>query len=160
MVSEAAAAEEANNSASDADAADAANAAVQAVLQQAKFAAVIECAYLIASADGTTSADELSNIKSKVAALTEGAVGEDLAAAFVKQAEGNATEHGRDARIANLATSLEADGDREIAFLVGANAAWTGGGVGAKEGLAMQAIAKAFGWEISHMHKLLGKARG
>lgn len=137
-----------------------ANAAVEETLRLVRFLGIVECAYLIASADGTTSADEVAHIKDNVQALTEGAISGELVDGYLRQAAKNVESDGRDARIQNLASVLKEAGDREAAFLVGASAAWTGGGVGTQEGLAMQAIARAFGWEISHMHKLLGKARG
>lgn len=142
------------------DPSEAATAAVEQTLRLVRFGGIVECAYLIASADGTTSADEVSHIQDNVNAITEGAVNSELVDGFLKQAAKNAESEGRDTRIKNLANVLKEPGDREAAFLVGASAAWTGGGVGTQEGLAMQAIARAFGWEISHMHKLLGKARG
>ncbi len=146
--------------ASSVDPAAALTAANEQLSKMFRLAAMVECAYLIASADGNASAEELSHIKKNMNTLTEGAVSEALVDGFLAKAAEKATAEGRDARIKNLATALVAPGDREAAFLVGANAAWTGGGVGTQEGLCMQAIARAFGWEISHMHKLLGKARG
>lgn len=147
-------------SASDAGAALAkAEAAVADAQQMVRFGTMVECAYLIASADGTTTADEVAHIKDNMSALTDGAITGDVVGAYIEHAAKMVEQRGRDQSIASLAERLKGD-EREIAFIAGASAAWTGGGVGVKEGLCMQALAKAFGWEISHMHKLLGKARG
>ncbi len=147
--------------ASDADAAVAKmEAATNEGLRQLRFLAMVECAYLIASADGNVSAAEVSHIRDNMSAITDGAIGGDAIGAYLDHSEKMVEKHGRDASISGLAEQLTAAEEREAAFIAGASAAWTGGGVGVQEGLCMQAIARAFGWEISHMHKLLGKARG
>jgi hypothetical protein len=150
-----------SGAANDADEALAkAEAAVAEADQQLKILAMVECAYLIASADGSTSAEELGHIKENISAISDGAIAEDAVGAYIEHAEKMVNERGRDESIALLAERLDEGEEREAAFIAGASAAWTGGGVGAQEGLCMQAIARAFGWEISHMHQLLGKARG
>ena len=137
-----------------------AQAAQEEGAKQLRFQAMVECAYLIASADGTTSADELSHIKQNMSTISGGSISSDAVGAYIDHSAKMVAERGRDTSITRLAELLPSSDEREAAFIAGANAAWTGGGIGAKEGLCMQAIARAFGWEISHMHKLLGKARG
>lgn len=147
--------------ASDADAAAAkAQEAMDAGLQTLRFLAMVDCAYLIASADGTTSTDEIAHIKDNMSALTDGAISADAVGSYLDASKQMVDEKGREVIISSLAERLPAAEEREVAFIAGASAAWSGGGVGVKEGLCMQAIARAFGWEISHMHKLLGQARG
>lgn len=96
----------------------------------------------------------------KLSLVTGGALSEDDVRSLMSDSAGAAESDGRDARIESLAERLESEAEREASFMVAASAAWTGGAGGADEGIAMQAIARAFGWEISHMHKLLGAARG
>jgi tellurite resistance protein len=124
-----------------------------------KLSAAVDTAYLIASADGTTSADELSHIANKVSELTDNIIDQGTVQDLVHEASAKCDHDGRDGCIAKIASVLTTQQEREAAFMVAAAVSWTGGGIGAKEGLALQAISKAFGWEMSEMHKLLGKAR-
>jgi hypothetical protein len=142
------------------DAAAKAQAAMAEGLKQLRFLAMVDCAYLIASADGNTTAEEVAHIKDNMSALTDGAISQDAVGGYLDASAQMVEEKGRDEIINSLSERLPNGEEREVAFIAGASAAWTGGGVGVKEGLCMQAIARAFGWEISHMHKLLGQARG
>ena len=128
--------------------------------RQTKLQCCVDAAYLIASADGSTSADELGHIATKMGELVAGALTDEQISDMVHIAASKVEVDGRDAVVANLPVFLEDPSERETAFLVAAAVSWTGGGIGAQEGLALQAISGAFGWEMSEMHKLLGKARG
>jgi len=125
-----------------------------------RFYPIVECAYLIASADGGADFSEQAGVAEKLVEVTGGALTAEDVMALITDSTSAAEEEGRDARIESLPERLETEAEREAAFMVAAAAAWTGGGVGAQEGLAMQAMARAFGWEIGHMHQLLGAARG
>ncbi len=135
-------------------------AAAAEAARQSKLQCCVDGAYLIASADGTTSATELGHIASKMAELVAGVLTSEQLDDMVHIAASKVEVDGRDATVANLAATLTDPPERETAFLVAAAVSWTGGGIGAQEGLALQAISAAFGWEMSEMHKLLGKARG
>jgi len=135
-------------------------AAAEEAARQSKLQCCVDGAYLIASADGTTSPDELGHIATKMGELVSGALTGDQLNDMVHIAASKVEVDGRDATVANMAATLEDPSERETAFLVAAAVSWTGGGIGAQEGLALQAISGAFGWEMSEMHKLLGKARG
>lgn len=126
---------------------------------QSKLSACIEAATIIASADGSTGADELAHIAERMSDLSDGEIGADAVNAMVRAAATKIEVDGKDAVIASIAERCASAEEREAAFMVAANASWAGGGIGTQEGLALQALARAFGWEISHMHKLLGKAR-
>jgi tellurite resistance protein len=148
---------------SDGAAAAAAASAISAmdqVVMLTRFAGMVEAACLIAAADGNVSAEESTKIADKLHTLTGGAIGKDKIAEMVKVALANAKSADRDKRFAAVAERLSTEAERETVFTVAAHAAWGGGGIGVQEGLALQAIARAFGWQIPHMHKLLGKARG
>ena len=124
-----------------------------------KFSACVEAAYLIASADGTTSATEVAHIAEKMCALTDNELTTEAVQDLIAHAENAVFQSSREDRVANLASTLASEEERKAAFMVAASTSWTGGGIGVKEGLALQAISGAFGWEIGEMHKLLGKAR-
>ncbi len=49
---------------------------------------------------------------------------------------------------------------RWTSLLAASAAAWKDGGVGQKEGLALQAFARAFGIPINELHKIMSEAHG
>lgn len=120
---------------------------------------VTECAAVLAAADGSADSAEQSKIAARLSELTDGGIDSDTATRMVGDAIGKVQSDGADAVVAGVAEKLGGNDAREAAFLVGANAAWAGG-VSASEGVAMQSMASAFGWEIGHMQKLLGQAHG
>ncbi len=142
----------------DKAASDAAAAAAEE-LKNTKLGATVTTAYIIASADGAVSATEVSHIRDRMRGLTGGEVGDTAIDAMLRNAE-KQLAGGRDAAIQDICAKLTTDAERRAAFMVAANVSWTGGGIGTQEGLALQAISKAFGWEMNAMHKLLGQARG
>lgn len=131
----------------------------QTTTQSTAFGAAVDLAYLVAAADGTTSPEELGHIKDRVAELTD-SIPPEVVDFMLTNAKLNLETSGEDAFLSSVTERLDDEAMRETAFLVAANVSWTGGGIGAQEGLKLQAIARAFGWEISKMHQLLGKARG
>lgn len=120
---------------------------------------VAECAAVLAAADGSADAAEQSKIAARLSELTNGGLDKDTTTRMVGDAIGKVQSNGADAVVSDVAGKLSSNEAREAAFMVGANAAWAGG-VSASEGVAMQSMAKGFGWEISHMQKLLGQAKG
>ncbi|MEQ9320556.1 MAG: hypothetical protein RIF41_15420, partial [Polyangiaceae bacterium] len=91
--------------------------------------------------------------------LTDGNVDHVMVQELLREAAAKCDHDGRDGCVTNIANTLTSQEEREAAFMVAAAVSWQGGGISAKEGLALQAISGAFGWEMSDMHKLLGKAR-
>jgi tellurite resistance protein len=140
-------------------AADAAQ-AVAETLWQTKLQACVDAAYLIASADGATGSHEVSHIADKMSDITGGELSTTDVRAMLDISAEKVSGGSRDGLVDEIAGLVEDDAERETAFTVAAAVSWTGGGIGVKEGLALQALSKAFGWEMNHMHKLLGKARG
>ena len=124
-----------------------------------KYGAMVELAYLVAAANGDVKADERTKIKTKMEGIIGSNFGRDHIGEMLESAADKLAEHGVEARYRYIAEALDNEAERESGFLVAAHCAWDGG-VDVKEGLALQAIAKVFGWEINHMHKLLGKAKG
>ena len=149
--------------------AEAAKEAVEAEAQQTldeasgkhrqRMSACVDAAYIIASADGSTSVEEVVHIADKLCGLTDGEVDASFVRTLIDEAQAKVERDGRDAVIASIGARCTTPNEREMAFLVAGNVSWTGGGIGTQEGLALQAIARAFGWEISHMHKVLARAR-
>jgi hypothetical protein len=125
-----------------------------------ELAAYAETAYFVASADGSMSEEEMNAIANRIEDLTDGQITMAITGMLLGTAAAKAAQSGRDALLAQVAKRLDTEAKREAGFTVAAHASWKGGGIGVQEGLALQAIARAFGWEINHMHKLLGRARG
>ncbi|HHH31583.1 MAG TPA: hypothetical protein ENK57_24985 [Polyangiaceae bacterium] len=134
-------------------------AAAAAAKERTKLGAAVDAAYLICSADGKTSPEEMGFVCGKVATLTDGAVDHVMVQELLRESAAKCDHDGRDGCVANIANTLQSQEEREAAFMVAAAVSWQGGGISTKEGLALQAISGAFGWEMGDMHKLLGKAR-
>jgi tellurite resistance protein len=147
------------NEAKESSAAQAAAAAAES-LMQTKLQATVDAAYVIAAADGSTSPSEVTHIASKMSAATSNVLTESDVQDMIGISAKKLGDSGQEALIAKMASTITDATERETAFSVAAAVSWTGGGIGVKEGLALQAISRAFGWEMNHMHKLLGKARG
>lgn len=121
--------------------------------------ALVEAIYLVASADGRFSGEECAELSAHVAALTEDRFSAEDIETMRSNAEGRASE-GIAARAAAIAECLD-DGDlRRSALLAASAVAWKDGGVGQKEGIALQTLARAFGISIDELHKIMSVAHG
>jgi tellurite resistance protein len=122
------------------------------------LAAMVEASYAMAAADGEVTqeeADAMSNGLYKLTNITE----ETLATLF-GVAQSRHENEGQAARIAAIGNDIPDADHRRGAFLVAAAVSWKGGGIGVKQGLALQALARAFDIPTNEMHKLLAKAHG
>lgn len=126
----------------------------------AQISALVEAAYLVASADGRYSSDESERLIERVGALTEDKFGADALASMAEAARGRVDAEGIAARAASIAEALPDPDLRRATLLVASTIAWLDGGVGQKEGLALQNLARAFGIGIDELHKIMGKAHG
>jgi tellurite resistance protein len=125
----------------------------------AQVEALVEAVYLVASADGRFSGDECADLSAHVAALTDNRFSPDDIDTMRGHAEGRAGE-GIAARAQAIAECLD-DGDlRRSALLAASAVAWQDGGVGQKEGIALQTLARAFGIPIEELHKIMSAAHG
>ncbi len=122
------------------------------------LAGLVEAAYLIAAADGEVTqaeTDALSDGLYKLTNITE----ETLATLFGVAASRHENE-GQAARIAALGSDIPDPDHRRGAFLVASAVSWKDGGIGVKQGLALQALARAFEIPTHEMQVILGKAHG
>ncbi|MFS8068338.1 MAG: hypothetical protein ACMG6S_18430 [Byssovorax sp.] len=122
------------------------------------LAGTIEAAYLIAAADGEVTQEEADTLVEGIYKLTN-ITQETLSTLYGVAAARHANE-GQAARITALGGDIADAEHRRGAFLVAAAVSWKGGGIGVKQGLALQALARAFGIPINEMHKILAKAHG
>lgn len=121
-------------------------------------AAMVEAAYIIALADGTVSQVEADALTDGMYKLTD--ISQENMTTLYDVAVARVQNEGQDARIAALAGDLATPDLRRGAFLVAAAVSWKDGGIGIKQGLALQALARAFEIPTPEMHRLLAKAHG
>jgi tellurite resistance protein len=133
--------------------------AMQAAAQNSQIGALVETIYLVAAADGRFSGDECSELTAHVSALTGGQFSADEIESLRSTAEGLAGE-GIEARARAIAECVTDMDLRRSALLAASAAAWKDGGVGQKEGLALQAFARAFGISTNELHKIMSEAHG
>lgn len=123
------------------------------------IAALVEAAYLVASADGNFSSAESDKLARQFNEAAGGRFGEDYLKTLVDAADERKKSEGADARMRELGALLT-DGDlRRSAIAVASGIAWLDRGVGEKEGLVLQGLARAFGMPITEMHKILGESK-
>ncbi|MCC6557949.1 MAG: TerB family tellurite resistance protein [Polyangiaceae bacterium] len=122
--------------------------------------ALVEAAYLVAAADGRVSEAERHRLVERVGRVTGGR----FSAAYIEEIMQGAAERvhgeGAAARAEEIAAALPSDELRRAALLVASAVAWLDGGVKEREGLALQALARAFGISTHEMQQILGQAHG
>jgi len=121
------------------------------------WAAVVEAAYLVAIADGELSQSEADRLCDGVYGLSESISNEYLQMLLDVAIERHKNE-GAPARMKALAADLEGAEMRRAALLIASALAWADGGVGTKQGLALQALAREFGFSINELHKIMAEA--
>jgi hypothetical protein len=135
------------------------DAIVAATIESSKrMLAMVEAAYLVAAADGV-----LSDAETKSIATGMQRVGGDLASyeqvvTMLDIAADRFKAEGLQARASAVAEVIQDAELREATFLIAAAASWLDRGIGEKQGLALQAVSKAFGIPMNEMHELLAKA--
>jgi tellurite resistance protein len=139
--------------------ADAKHAAEEAAVCT-QIGALVEAAYLVASADGRYTSDESERLVERVGALTENKFASDHLASMADEARVRADAEGLEARARSIADTLPDPELRRATLLVASAVGWLDGGVGAKEGLALQALARAFDIPINELHKIMSQAHG
>lgn len=121
-------------------------------------AAMVEAAYLMAAANGEVTQEEADAMADGLYKLTD--ISEQTLGTLFEVAGARLANEGADARIAAIGQDVTDEDQRKGVFLVAAAVSWKGGGIGMKEGLALQALSRAFGIPMNAMHKLLAKAHG
>lgn len=135
-------------------------AAQEEAVQSARIDALVEAAYIVASADGRYSNEESERLIGRVGALTNNMFVPDSIASMAESARERVSAEGLEARARAIADVIQDPELRESTLLVASSVGWLDGGVGQKEGLALQALARAFDIPIHNLHKIMGQARG
>lgn len=124
-----------------------------------RMLAMVEASYLIAAADGVLSDAEKRSIASGMQRISGDLMAStEQVEAMLDIAAEQMKAEGLSARAKAVAEVIQEPELREATFLVAASAAWLDRGIGEKQGLALQAVSKAFGIPMNEMHKLLAKA--
>jgi tellurite resistance protein len=125
-----------------------------------KLQALFDAAYMIAAVGDDGAAEGRARIGAALTALFEGDAQEvgvvqrlELSRAFVK-------EHGGVAMSEAIARAIAEPQERADVLLIVSAFATLGGGVGPKESMALQAIARAFGVPLTDLQKLLSVGKG
>jgi hypothetical protein len=117
--------------------------------------ALFDAVYLVAAADGAISVAERARLGTGLAGLLEGAIEPSAIDDALEKARVLFSEFGLDGAAKTVAAALP-EIDAQSSLLVIASAVgWLGGGVGTKEGLALQALARAFSMPITTLHQLM-----
>lgn len=114
--------------------------------------------YLVAAADGAISADE----QAKLVIGLRGMLGESFDESAINDGLNMAKtlrdEKGLQGAAAAIAEVITDAFERNSLTMIASTVAWLGGGVGTKEGLALQAVSGAFGMPIKSLHEIMGAA--
>lgn len=123
-------------------------------------AAMVEAAYLMAVSDGEVTQEEADSMAAGIVRITDGLMPQDQLQTFYEVATGRFENEGLDARIAAVGNDITDPNLRRAVFSVAVALTWLDGGIGVKQGLAIQALARAFEIPTHEMQVLLGKAKG
>jgi tellurite resistance protein len=132
--------------------------AAEAARQSSLIGAMIEAAYIVAKADGHVSESEHATLASTFSRALGDALDASQLEVYFNDAASRFDSEGRDARIEQVAANIEDPDRRRVALFAACAVAWRDGGVGTKDGLALQALARAFDIPIREMQELLGHA--
>ncbi|MBK6519489.1 MAG: hypothetical protein IPM79_35605 [Polyangiaceae bacterium] len=120
--------------------------------------ALYDTVFLIGAADGSFSDSE----RAKLAIGLQGLLGDGFDTAEINQSLETARvlrdEKGVKGVAEDVAARIPDERERACLLTIASTVAWLGGGVGTKEGLALQAIAAAFGLPINKLHEIMGAA--
>lgn len=123
------------------------------------FSAMLEATYLVAVADGDLSEDETGIMVRGFYNLTEGQVDEGTIQDMMSGIASCLAEEGQSARIDYVASVIQDDAIRDAVFVVASAVAWTDAGINVKQGLAIRALGKAFGYDENKHQQLLAQGR-
>lgn len=133
---------------------EAAKADVAARTDDAKKQAFFDAVHVIAAADGLVTSAEHAKIAAGLGAIL-GGLDEAAICSGLAGAKAFFDEHGVDGTAKAIAEAVpELDG-RSSLLVISSAVAWLDHGVGTKEGLALQALARAFEIPIHDLHKLM-----
>lgn len=144
--------------AADAGVERAANESLDRANVDARKQSVFDSIYLVAAADGAISPAE----KAKLVLGIQGLLGEGIDEAVVddglEMARVLRDRQGLAGSAQSVADTITDEFERTALLSIASTVAWLGGGVGTKEGLALQALASAFSVPIKVLHQIMATA--
>lgn len=134
--------------------------AEQAAEHQASLlTAIVEAAYLVAVADGEVSQEEADTLSEGIVAVTDANIAEDALQKYFEIADSRFEAEGLNARLDAVGADIADPDCRRAAFLVASAVAYKDSGIGTKQGLALQHLARSFEIPQNEMFELMAKAK-
>lgn len=116
--------------------------------------AIYDTLYFVAAADGSITPAERAKLAIGLRGMLGEGFDEDAVDDGLEMARVLVATEGKNAP-GLIAKTITDEGERASLVLMASVIAWLGGGVGTKEGLALQALAAAFGIPIKTLHELM-----
>ena len=124
----------------------------------ARKQAIFDTIYLIAAADGSITPLERAKLVLGIQGLLGDGADEATIDDGLSMARVLREEKGLAGAAAHVASVISEEFERYALLSIGSTVAWLGGGVGAKEGAALQAVSGAFGVPIKVLHQIMASA--
>jgi tellurite resistance protein len=116
--------------------------------------AIFDALYFVAASDGSITPAERAKLAIGLRGMLGEGFEEDAVDDGLEMARVLVAREGKNAA-GVIAQTITDEGERASLLLMASVVAWLGGGVGTKEGLALQALAGAFGIPIKTLHELM-----
>lgn len=125
--------------------------------ENARKQAIYDALYYVAAADGSVTPAERAKLAIGLRGMLGESFDEDAVEDGLEMARVLIAQEGKNAAKV-IAQTITDEGERSSLLLMASVVAWLGGGVGTKEGLALQGLAAAFGIPIKVLHELMAVA--
>ena len=136
----------------------AAQSSIDASMKEVSKQAIFDTIYLIAAADGSITPLERAKLVLGIQGLLGDGADEATIDDGLSMARVLREEKGLAGAAAHVASVISEEFERYALLSIGSTVAWLGGGVGAKEGAALQAVSGAFGVPIKVLHQIMASA--
>ncbi len=124
----------------------------------ARRQSVFDSIYLVAAADGAISPLERAKLVLGIQGLLGEGVSEEVIDDGLEMARVLKDRDGLAGAAQSVASTITDEFERTALLSIASTVAWLGGGVGTKEGLALQALTGAFGVPIKVLHQIMATA--
>ena len=123
---------------------------------EAEYGPLCEAMYLMMSADGDISREELEVLGGALRNLSGGVLDGDMIERLVERSKVNADKQGRDSRLSQVIADLSSDKARaEVAFVLAAAIAFADDTIADEENETLDAIAEGLGIDEARADELL-----
>lgn len=126
------------------------------VAKSVLLSALVEAAYLVAVADGEVTQEEADQLQKGIDCLTNNEMPDGTIQTYYDVAVARLENFGAEERFKAVGQDITDPDMRKGAMAVATALSWLGHGVGVKEGLALQALARSFDMSIHEMQVILG----